>query len=247
MRSVKLVVMSLVAVLAMSMAISASAFAGTLNPLFGEGTSETALTSPLGITAAAVTNQELVGATATIVCTSVGVESGAQLLTGGNNEETLKYTGCTVKGKTEAECHVSNDLGTVGTITTELLASKLAWKTKKAAEEEKQAETVTLFTPKTGTKFTSLEFNGSSCPFGTGGGHEVKGEVAVNNVAPATHKLTHELEAPKSKIEEYYLNEGGTATKHTVNVFKVTGIFETGATYVGKSSVTAGTEWSVIK
>ena len=247
MRSMKLVGLAFAAVLAMSLAVSASAFAATNNPTFFEwnGAENEVGAGGLAITAEANGNQRLVGA-ATVVCTGVAVEEGAKLLAGGADEETLKYTGCTVEGKTEAECNVRNDgAGSAGTIATEPLSSKLAWKTKTAANEENDESTVTVFTPKTGTKFTSLEFKGTNCGFGVGGGHEVKGEVAVNNVAPATHAFTHGLEAPGSAIKTYWLNEGGTAKEHKVKTFEVTGLLTTSATYEGKSLVTAGTEWGV--
>ena len=234
--------------LVVSAAMAASAFAAAANPeFFVEGAS---LTSGAEVQASATTNQVLKAPSITIECTTLSITSGSQLLPGGLNEESLIYTGCGVPGK--ANCKVRSERGgveaPVGTIETEALDSELVYKNKSGAEKEEGTQTGTLFRPASGTLFTRIVVGPSgSCPLGTAGTHEVKGEVLVENEASEAEAASHTLTAPTAALKHYWLNneELGGTEEHSVSTLTVTAFGS--STYSGSSIAKMGSEeeWHV--
>jgi hypothetical protein len=256
-RQIRMLVLCIVVMAAFSAAATASAFAAESNPQWTTGKAAGELGEPLiepntiPITAEANGTQKLITeGVVTVECTGVGVEAGATLNGGngttvaGKDKETLKYTGCTVEGKKETECAVSGGGEPNGTIKTKPLTSRLAWASKKAAEEENDDLTDTVFKPESGKEFVELDFTGEKCSLLVPGKHKVEGEVAVENEPPATTEHTHGINAPKEPITEVWSNVGGVATKEKVETFTVEGVLK--AKYEGKSKVTsANTFWGI--
>jgi hypothetical protein len=245
MRSIKLLGMLIGAVCALSMALAGSAFAtSTNNPVFLIAGSQFMGTTE--ILAEANGNQLLESAAAeTISCTGTSLVAGATIENDlspgwGLDHETIVYTGCTY-GK--GTCKVATK-GTSnwGTIDTNALASKNAFKGEKEAEKESSSGGVTVFTPASGETFTELEFSGTSCPILTK--VDIKGSVvAINSGNAYTSEATHELEAPTPAITKYFYNEGGKTKEGKA---KLTA-FGVEAKYVGKAKVmlSNGDLWSL--
>lgn len=237
MRRMKLVGLMAIAMLALAAVGSTSAFANE-NPTFGVGSTEAFGSAEIEATAAAEPNnvQKLKAPGVTIDCTGVTAGSG-KIFAGepGTDEETLTYTGCTVE-KHEATCEVHSPGEANHTIKTNLLKSKLAFKTKASAKSKTAANsgTVTVFTPaagETGT-FVDVELSGT-CGF-VPSNNEVKGGVVVENVLGSTEceaskAETHELNSTGEV--EYFTNPG--EVKHTA---KLTA-FGLKAEYIGKDVV----------
>jgi hypothetical protein len=241
MRRMKLVGLSVMAVLALSAFVVSPAFAGTKeNPVWWTSSGE--LSGSLGITAKAAGTQTLKGTGITINCTGVSVNAGAVLKSGipGTDEETLTYTGCAVSGH-ESTCEVNSAEQPNGTISTNALESKLAFKTKLAAEgkEAKASKSVTVFKPATGTVFVDINLSGS-CGF-VPSETSVKGEVIADNVSTnegATELATsHEISAKNE--EKYFTNPGAKESKASLKAFGLA------ASYTGNVTVSSASSYSV--
>ena len=244
MRSVKVIGLSIVAVLALSAVMAASAFGATKNPMFQVEGTPIAAGEEVGITASAGGNQVLKATGLTIECTNLSASATSVLLSGGLNKEALIYGGCFVPGKA---CEVSSfsingTQSAIGKIETWGLNSKLEWLTKAGAEAEDLKQTGTLFEPaeenvKKEKLFAELEV--TSCGLANGK-HKASGEVLVENEPGGTNanQASHSLVAPATALKTYWRNETGTATEHAVSLFKVTP-FGT-ATYSGTNNVKLG-------
>lgn len=238
MHRMRLVGLTIIAALALSAVVAASAFATPVNLLWKSGGSE--LTGSLSITAAPNGNQELTSAAAeTIVCKGLSISGGtiSNSSKQGVDTETITYSECTYGAGT---CKVSTKgAKTWGTIVTSALASELAFATKANAEKEEDAASLTLFKPVSGA-FVALEFEGSGCPLLEN--VEVKGAVAAKNTGtPLVEELSHTLEAPSSVIAEGFVVKSGKveAVKTKLTAFGLK------AAYIGKSTVTAGSDYSI--
>lgn len=177
----------------------------------------------------------------TIACKSFKVSS-AKIIGGepGTDQEIIEYGECEVEGK--PNCEINGKKAKVATITTNLLTSKLVFRTKKAAEEGNAELTDTLFEPKSPEKvFVSVVLSGT-CPLT--GTFPVEGQVAAENVKGGEHLAEHELNAPATAISEYFTNPG--ATKVAVKALTFDTIFP--ASYVGKSVIklAGGIIWWII-
>jgi hypothetical protein len=249
MRRMKLVGLSIMAVLALSAFAVAPAFAGTeTNPGWWVSGTGAVLASgkTVGLSASAVGVQKLKATGVEIDCNKVGVKSGATLLGGipGGDEETLIYSECTVKGHPEPECVATGGSATnKGEIITEALKSKLAFKTKVAAEkkEASASKSVTVFTPvNAGGVFVEIGLEGS-CGF-VPTESKVTGSVMVDNIqtneGSAAKAAENEIVAKNEK--EYFTS---ALTKEAVSL-KAFGL---AASYEGSSKVklTTGEEFSV--
>jgi hypothetical protein len=244
MRGIKLVGLALVVMAAMASLGATSAFAGTAeNPEFVLSKNPLAF----GITAAANGAQTLKAPGITINCSSVAVNSGAILFSekeienekhekvkvkASGDEETLTYSGCSVEGHSECEVHSPGAAN--GTIATNALVSKLAFKTKAkaTAKEAKNNGTVTVFTPKSGNVFVEIELKGS-CGF-VPKSNKVEGSVVVTNVQGAAEPEkahSHELSAENQR--NYFVNPGAKEETAELTAFSLE------ASYTGKSKVTA--------
>jgi hypothetical protein len=241
MHRMRLVGLTIIAALALSAVMAASAFATSgINLLWKSGGTE--LTGSLAITAAANGNQELTSAAAeTITCKGLSISGGtiSNSSKQGVDKEKITYTECVYGAGT---CKVSTKgAKTWGTITTAELNSELAFATKAEAEKEEvlTAGTLTLFKPVSGA-FVALEFEGSGCPLLTN--VSVEGAVAAKNTGtPLVEELTHGLEAPSSAIAEGFVTKSGKteAVKTKLTAFGLK------AAYIGKSNVTAGSDYSI--
>jgi hypothetical protein len=233
MRSVKLTgvaAMTLVALLAVT---ASSALARTGPRFYVEGTllgaTQSVESNALGAQVLSFTGVEL-------ECSAMSLEGGNLLATNpGTGEETLVYSGCTFKGKTAAECEVrTKGGGTAGQLKTVQLASELVFRTQVGPETD------TLFKPKSGTEFVSIEFKGTSCPLPQ---TRVNGSVAVEN--EATEHITEVLTAPASSIHSVWNAAGTVQTRPKLTV---AGGFT--ATYEGKAEVwltgaEVGKKWGI--
>ncbi len=261
MKSIKIMGLCLVAAMALSAVVSASASAATKNPkwvicetrgpnngqwsdgtctkLGGEKTHETRLlleNETRLITAKANGVQKLsapkVGIT--IECKKLKLV-GEALLRGGEpagDSETIAYEECSVEG--HANCKVRNKGGTFGTIETKLLKSTIGFASKEAEESENQAATVTVFAPASGKVFVEIEME-TECPVKTleKVGLPIDGEVACEDVGNE-HLVEHELNCPSPRIATYWLQSGGTAKEEKVAKLELAG---NESTYVGKSLI----------
>jgi hypothetical protein len=239
MRRMKLVGLSVMAVLALSAFVVSPAFAGTKeNPVWWTSTGE--LSGSLGITAKAVGTQTLKGTGITINCSGVSVNAAAVLKAPGSDEETLTYTGCTVSGH-ESTCEVNSSGQANGTISTNALESKLAFKTKLAAEnkEAKASKSVTVFKPASGTVFVDILLSGS-CGF-VPSETSVKGEVIADNISTnegaAELATSHEISAKNE--EKYFTNPGAKESKASLKAFGLA------ASYTGNVTVSSASSYSV--
>jgi hypothetical protein len=250
MRSMKLVGMAVAAVFLAAFVV-APAYAGTSeNPVWfvngsalGAGEELANVTS----TNAGVTEKEvqvLKGPGVTITCT--GSKSKITFLGGmpATNREEITYTGCTVSG--HPLCTVSSPGQPDGTIvTTHLIASKLVFKTKAAAEkkEAKENKSVTVLTPEEGTVFTELGLQGS-CGF-VPMESKVTGSVIVDDISGATEPggaASHEVSAKNES--SYWINEGGSPVEKKISLkaFGLPASFEGNSVVSAPSGDTFGVE-----
>jgi hypothetical protein len=166
------------------------------------------------ITFKATTNQEFEAAGIKVTCEAVAVEKGAVLLGSepgepGKNNETFRYTLCSVTGN-GSPCAVEN-----GELVSRPLTSELGYASNKKS-------LVVEFTPASGKKLAVWKFVGSGCKETETGleGQLVAGvftDAATpvllelpNAVASAPSFLLKFVAAPKSKI---FLIKGGTGTE----------------------------------
>jgi len=260
MKSIKIMGLCLVAAMALSAVVSASASAATKNPkwalceartegtgqwndgkcseLGGKKTHETRLllteNETRSITAEANGTQKLTAAGAvTVVCEKLKLKAGAVLLGGepGKDNESIVYEECTIEGK--PKCEVRSVGGAFGTIETLPLTSTLVYSSKEAEEKENQAATLTLFKPTTGEIFVELELRGEECPKALREkALPVKGEVLGENIGGNEHLITHELNFPTTALTKYWLQVGGVATEKEI---KKLFLLTSGAVYSGKT------------
>jgi hypothetical protein len=274
MKSIKIMGLCLVAAMALSAVVSASASAtknpkwvicetrgpnngqwsdGTCTKLGGEKTHETRLllteNETREITAVGNGNQMLASPGApTVICKKLKLKAGAVLLGGepGKDNESIVYEECEVEGK--PNCKVKNVGGVNGTIETHPLTSTLVYTSKAAEEAENQAATLTLFKPTTGEIFVELELEGTECPEALRGkALPVKGEVLGENTGLNEHLVTHELNFPATALKIYWLQVGGVATEKEIKKLMLATL---SATYSGKTKVSLagsqlGQDWWV--
>jgi len=244
MHIVRTAAMAFFAVLAVSFAVTASAFAATNNPDYSSE-----LKGVLGlleagekgeVEAKAANTQSLKATGVTINCTNLKLAPGANIKgraaksgeSEGTSEEILEYSGCTVESFPECKVEdtVTKKPGTIKTLT---LTNKLAWKTKEAAEKENLEEAVTVFEPKTPSLFVTLNLSGT-CPLT--GEEKTIGTVIVNNVKPGNvGKEIQTLEAPSPRLAAYWLNVKGVATETKPKLLELGTAGK--ATYAGTSEV----------
>jgi hypothetical protein len=234
----KLVGIAVAAVFAFSAVATASALARN-NPRWYTGSPLTALGagSEKTLTAKARGAQKLSAGSTTLTCSGVGVQTGAKLIgsnqpNAGTDSETLVYTGCHVEGKPGCEARTKGGAN-AEEIVTHALSSKLGYKTKGGAESESD-NTLTLFTPASGSVFVEIELKKvtESCPSFTTA--TVEGSVAVENVEGSTGKTVHVIKAPATPIVEFWSNNGATPeeTKPSLTVF---GFIN--SSYVGEAEI----------
>jgi hypothetical protein len=174
----------------------------------------------------------------TIECTAVHAHGDIIGGNPGRDHEFIRFTGCFVKGKTDAECHVNSPGEPDGSIATYAL-TELVY-----LEENVNGEIGDLFSPVSGTTFVELQINGTKCPLFTKGEQEVKGNVVGEASPIATMAKKGVLKFPTSPIGEVFLRESGAWTKISVglSVFGVVKAAQIGETEVELSS---GEEWGV--
>jgi hypothetical protein len=199
--------------------------------------------------------QKLKSGEITVVCSSVGLESGATIKGGsgatpGSGTEQLVYGGCIVQRTSTEEvasgCKVSSTGEPVGTVKSEKLSAKLAYTTPGAAEKE-EPSTVSVLKPESTSTFLQLELTGEGCPVPGAGKYPVEGELAMKNIEGNVEKTSHTGEAPSTSVKTYFLNNGGLPKEEKVKGLKVNG--SASAVYVGNAVVglTAGSSWAVTK
>jgi hypothetical protein len=145
----------------------------------------------------------------TILCKKLKVKAGAILIGGepGTDTETLVYEECEVEAK--PKCRINDIEGGKAIIATTPLASTLGYKTQKQEEEENQTDTVTVFKAEAHGALYELEIAGEKEAECTSKALEkvklpVSGEFACENVSAGTHLVTHELNCPEPRIAEYW-------------------------------------------
>lgn len=233
----RLVAMAAVATMVLFAVVSASASAAG-SPGFEVNGSALGYGSSDGFTAEANGTQVLKATGVEIDCTGVGVKSGAEIIgdTPGQDKESLRYTGCTVKSH-ESTCTAKTEGGTEnGVIETQSLVSKLAFKSAKSAEEGSAGSngTVTVFEPEAGASepFVKISLTGT-CGF-VPESSVVKGSVVVTNIQATNNsssaKETQEISAEGS--EKYFTNPGAEEHKSKLTAFGLS------ASYKGKVHLT---------
>jgi hypothetical protein len=152
-----------------------------------------------------------------IECKKVKAKPGAILIGGepGEGAETLVYEGCGVEG--HSNCKINKEAGETAKIETGPLDFKLAYKTKKAEEEEDQQNTVTVFKPQIGNTFADIEVEGNVEGECASKALEklplpVDGEIACENVSGDEHLVTHEINCTTVRVEKYWLQLGEKQT-----------------------------------
>jgi hypothetical protein len=238
--------LALMVVLAISVVSSASASAATNNPQWQVAGKVLTAGESKEVTAEANGAQKLnIGGAflGNIKCTALKLQARAKILGStapnpGTDEETIVYEKCELEGK--PECKINGEAAGVAKITTNLLKSTLVFETKAAAEAQ-SAPTLTLFEPKVGTVFVTLELTGTCNATGK---FEITGQVAAKNPEGATEKEVHVSESPATAITKYFVNEGGVTTEKKVTALKF-GIFP--ASYIGNSNIRLSTKelWSI--
>jgi hypothetical protein len=222
----KLVALMALAMLAMASFGAAAAFAGGghANPVWtSKGGTVLAAGKTIGIKKSkAKTAQVLSAPGVKINCTAVATNAAATLNGGepGGDSETLTYSGCTVAS--HAECEVHSPGKANGTIETNALTSKLAFKSKASAEKEESAAsgTVTVFTP-VGSAFVEIELIGglSKCGF-VPAKNTVEGTVVSTNVntgAEPNEKVTQVTNAVNQR--NYFTNPGAVEHEAGLEAF----------------------------
>jgi hypothetical protein len=197
MRRIKLTAVAAIAIVAAFAVAASSALA---SPRFYVEGALLGSTEP--IEAQANGNQVLTANGVGVECTALSLE-GATIFPSnpGSGEETVVYSGCTFEGRTAAECEArTKGGGTAQQVKTVALSSELGYR---AATGE---ETLTLFRPKAGTTFVSIEFKGTNCPLTE---TKVTGSVAAEN--DPVQKVNEELTFPAVAINRFF-NAAGTET-----------------------------------
>lgn len=268
MRSMKLVGLAAVAVIALFAVAASSAsartgpkFVGCKNVGAGNGTFEDSacqkaggskewetfnITGPEAIKVSGGA-QKLSATGIKIECSGLSAENATIEDTGGLglDAETLVYTGCkseNVVGTSE-NCEARTESGTVaGEIKTDPLKSELGYQ-----EAAPALATATLFAPKVGTEFVSIELKVESgktgkCP--ATNKFQVTGTVAVEAEALKAFNVTDALTAPKPALKHFFPATGADKKPE----LKVTGGFT--ATYSGKANISlngtnAGDAWGL--
>jgi hypothetical protein len=210
MSKIRLVLLSLVAVLSVGAMLASSASAAIKfewkvgGAVLGEGESREFTTTTDG--KEFVLKGSVGGVASELLSTEVSVEPGAKIIGGkpGTNEETVKFTG--VKAIKPANCSVESEGSPLGTVITHALHTEIV-------ESEGTHEPVILFAPTTGTTFTKLLLlnNGGTC-----GGigpilANVNGTLLAQPLPALTETLNGDLdfEAPNSN----FLLSNGTLDK----------------------------------
>jgi hypothetical protein len=184
--------------------------------------------------------QKLTSAALTIECTKFGLLPGAILIGSnapapGTSEETIQYSGCTVKSFTN--CQING--AAPGEIETKLLRDLLVFLTKTGALNEEATASGTLFEPKTPSQFAAFALleakpGTEECP--ATGNILVEGTgVLVNNLNATTLSTVKEIEAPATAKKAYFVNEGGLLTLEKAGV-KIT-VGGSPATYSGLAKI----------
>jgi hypothetical protein len=139
----------------------------------------------------------------TIECTSL---HSPMTLIGGmpaKNSWTIYFTGCSVAGKTETECHVNSPGEPVGSLTTSANAEVVYIGNHKEAEKE-EGKLGERFTPATGDTLLEVVVNGTKCPMFTKGEQELKGSM-IGEISPvATMATSGELSFPAPLVAKGY-------------------------------------------
>jgi len=194
------------------------------------------------------------GAKTTILCKKVSVKAGAILIGGepGTDEEILRYEECEIEGS--PTCLINKEKAKKAKIETNLLSSGLGYSTETREIEENQQGTVTVFKPKSGTTFVTLELEkeeGGSCPLASieKMALPVKGEVLCENIGGDEHLVTHEINCPEPLLKEYWL-QSASQKPEKVTIKKLE-LATMASTYVGKSKIKlagieAGQEWWIV-
>ena len=164
MKRMRIAMLGLAAVFAMSLVWSASAFAkSTNNPQYEieEGGVAKILAAPAEKPETRVVEaeqsgvQKLEGSGVVLACKKLKLKAGATIIgsnkpNAGKSAETLEYSECEVEGS--PNCEINKEKAGKAKLTTNALTDTLVFATKKAAEEE-VAPTDTLFEPTTGKEF----------------------------------------------------------------------------------------------
>lgn len=159
----------------------------------------------------------------------------------GTSDEVFVYEECELEGSPKCEINKRTGESKEAKITTVTLEDRLVFSTKQGAKNENAEETDTLFKPKAGTTFLTIEL-GANCPrMAT---FVYKGEVLARNLGtPGKEEKTHGLEP----IEEgaYFENEVKKTVEH-----KVGRLMEAAAALLGVSGkvvieLASKQEWSL--
>jgi hypothetical protein len=231
MRSIKLIGVAAVAIMALFAVTASSALARTGPRFYVAGS---LLGASESIESQAKGSQILEATGVAIECTGLSLEGG-KLLTGnpGTDEETLVFDGCTYKGKTAAECEAKSGV-VAGQIKAENLQSELVYTAKTGG---------VIATLLKGVSVT-IKFIGPNCPIVE---TKVMGSVAVENTTANEPKedVKDVLTAPTIAIKKVFNAAGNVETKPKLTV---TGGFV--ATYSGQAEVwltgaNEGKKWGV--
>jgi hypothetical protein len=169
----------------------------------------------------------------TITCTEA---SSNGTLTGGapgTGSAEVTFTGCTVEGKTESECHVNSPGKPVGTLAIDAKTELLYIGSKGEAEKESGAIGEALI-PKEGETLAVVSFNGTACPTLTKGELKITGDVIAEGTPVNSEASTEKLSFPATSISTAYRTESGK-TEEVKAGLKAFGIVS--VTLSGKMSV----------
>jgi hypothetical protein len=118
----------------------------------------------------------------TFECTTLSAPTNLVGGTPAKSHVAITLSGCSVAGKTEAECHVNSAGKAVGTIVTNVKTEVLYIGTKEEAKKE-EGNLGDLIEPEAGAVFTTLEVLGTSCPVFSEGTNKLEGSV-IGEVSP---------------------------------------------------------------
>jgi len=118
-------------------------------------------------------------------------------------EAQIKFTECSVQGKTSEECHVSTPGEPVGTLNTKAASTELVYLGSEKAAREGAALGM-LISPKEGATLLIVTVAGTKCPPFTTGEKKVEGTVAVEVSPSGAEAKSLKLIAPSSAIKSAY-------------------------------------------
>jgi hypothetical protein len=191
---------------------------------------------------------KLVTSLITIECTTLHSPTTLVGGTPGKDHAKIVFTGCTVAGRTETECHVKSPgaPGGNGEIVTSA-KTELVYIGTKAQAQKEEGPLGDLFEPESGNVFVTLEVGGTNCPIFSAGTNKVEGKV-VGGVEPVESMGTEGmLNFPQPPIKTAYrwLKKGEVETlKPALEVF---GFVEAEQVGLADVKLKSGEEWGVLE